>query len=407
MSNPSPNAEKEDAVSALDTNDSDQQYQTAEYASEPPSCELVKIIDIQFMDIMCGRGGAANKHNSHFRLVVDQYKAEYLKSRKNDKREIAKRIVADISSKGGRFLRKVEEQSGGYWVQLDEKKAIEKTLQALREGLEVRKTSSGSNGSLSKKRKSQKTVVAKNEPQDLVVTPPTASSADDKTPPAPSTPSASPGSKRMNECDNRNANVLVHPSPLPYHTQQVHSLPPPLPHHHYVGYPMYPRGPYYAPYPPQPCHGQYPPPPYPFMVYGPQLPPPHHNQPSINPDMILAPPNYTNYYMNQTTGNGSNLDNINAAANNGNHENMCDDKREPYTTAEQGQKVIIAEENNESQESAEISKSNDKVISLSDVNAKTEGEQSDSWTKAIGNQTEIQEPTEPKLEEMPQLTASL
>jgi hypothetical protein len=110
--------------------------------------------------------------------------------------------------------------------------------------------------------------------------------------------------------------------------------------------------------------------------------------------------------MNQITANGSNLDNINAAANNGNHD-MCKDKREPYTTAEQWHKVIVAEKSNESQESAEMSKSNDKVISLSEGNAKTEGEQPDSWAKTIGNKTEIQEPTKPKLEETSLLTASL
>lgn len=405
MSDPAPIAEREEAVTALDSNEGDNQHQTAEYPADPSTCELVKIIDIQSTDVMCGRGGAANKHNSHFRLVVDQYKAEYLKSKKNDKREIAKRIVADISSKGGRFLRKVEEQSGGYWVQLDAKKAIEKTLQALREGLEVRKSNSGSDGSPSKKRKSQKNLVAKNEPQDFSFPPPTASSAHDAPPPAPSTPTASPGSKRVNECENRNVNdsVLMHPSPLPYHTQQVHSLPP---HHHpYAGYPMYPRAPYYAPYPPQPYLGQYPPPPYPYIVYGPQLPPPYHNQPPINPDMPPIPPNYSDYYMNQTTMTGSNLDNINAAANNGNTENICDDKRAPYTTAEQWYKVRVAGRNNH--ESAEVAKSNDGVISLSDGNTKYKGEQPDSWTKTNGNKTEIQEETKPKLEEISHLTASL
>lgn len=406
MSDPAPIAENEEAERSLDSNEGDQQHQTADYPADPSSRELVKIIDIQSTDVMCGRGGAANKHNSHFRLVVDQYKAEYLKSKKNDKREIAKSIVDDISSKGGRFLRKVEEQSGGYWVQLDAKKAIEKTLQALREGLEVRKSNSGSDGSLSKRRKSQKSHVDKNQTQDFSFPLPTASSADVVPPPGPSTPTASPGSKRVNECENRNVNdsALMHPSPLPYHAQQVHSLPP---HHHYAGYPMYPRAPYYAPYPPQPYLGQYPPPPYPYIVYGPQLPAPYHNQPPMNPDMPPIPPNYNNYYMNQTTMTGSNLDNITAAPNSGNTENMCDDKRAPFTTAEQWHKVSVGGRNNAPHESTAVAKSNDGIISPSDGNAKYTGEQPGSWTKTNGNKTETQEQTKPELEEMSHLTASL
>lgn len=343
-------------------------FKAQDRPAEPCSSTVVKITNIQPMDIMCGRGGAANKHNSHFRLVVDQYKPEYLKAKKNEKREIAKRIVSDISSKGGRFLRKVEEDSGGYWVQLDTTKAIEKTLQALREGLEVRK--SGSDGAPYKPSARSNHNAVQNVPQD--VTAATTTSSADVAQPAPcSTPSASPRSKRLKQqdCDDNNSssNMFMYPSPLPYshHPPQMHSIPPP---HQYGGYPIYPRGPYYSPYHPPPYHGQYPPPPYPYIVYGP--PPQHHAQPPINPDMSPMPPTYNNF-SNQTTANSGNPDNsIIDAANSGgskNNDNIDGDKKVPKTTKGKQQKVTAPK--NLPPESLETPKTRDLIPSNGNSNS--------------------------------------
>merc|ERR1712183_198281 len=52
------------------------------------------------------------------------------------KKEIAKRIVSRISNSGGRFLKRSSDSI--VWSEVIEKKALEKTLQALREGLDVR-----------------------------------------------------------------------------------------------------------------------------------------------------------------------------------------------------------------------------------------------------------------------------
>lgn len=89
-------------------------------------------------DVLLGRGGATNNHggNHNFRLLVAANQAEYLKARKHEKVFIARRIVAEVQSRGGKFL-----QSGfskDRWEEVSDKRAQEKTSQALREGLDVR-----------------------------------------------------------------------------------------------------------------------------------------------------------------------------------------------------------------------------------------------------------------------------
>lgn len=94
--------------------------------------------EINSNDVLCGRGGLTNSHvgNKRFRDVVSEYQMEYLKARKNDKKDIARKIVARIDENGGRFLQR--SQSSDDWCVATEKRALEKTSQALREGLDVR-----------------------------------------------------------------------------------------------------------------------------------------------------------------------------------------------------------------------------------------------------------------------------
>jgi hypothetical protein len=89
-------------------------------------------------DVLCGRGGLTNSHvgNRNYRLVVGEYQQEYLNARKKEKKEIAIRIVTRINDSGGRFLKRSADSS--VWSEVTQKKAIEKTSQALREGLDVR-----------------------------------------------------------------------------------------------------------------------------------------------------------------------------------------------------------------------------------------------------------------------------
>jgi hypothetical protein len=87
-------------------------------------------------DVLFGRGGGTNRHvgNIYFRDLVSEYQPAYVQARKRDKTIIAKTIVARVRSRNGRFLRK----ENGKWVDVGDKKAAEKTSQALREGLSGR-----------------------------------------------------------------------------------------------------------------------------------------------------------------------------------------------------------------------------------------------------------------------------
>jgi len=90
-------------------------------------------------DVLCGRGGATNNHegNKRFRSIVTGHQEEYLAAKKKDKALIARRIVSIIQGDGGLFLRK--NPTTGDWEEVTDKKAAEKTSQALREGLDVRR----------------------------------------------------------------------------------------------------------------------------------------------------------------------------------------------------------------------------------------------------------------------------
>jgi len=89
-------------------------------------------------DVLCGRGGLTNSHvgNKRFRIVVAEYQLEYLKARKNDKKDIARTVVSRIRESGGRFLQR--NSNSNLWSAASAKRAVEKTSQALREGLDVR-----------------------------------------------------------------------------------------------------------------------------------------------------------------------------------------------------------------------------------------------------------------------------
>lgn len=71
-----------------------------------------------------------------FRYIVAEYQQEYLHSRKNEKKTIARKIVARTKENGGRFLQRSADSR--VWSEVTQKKALEKTSQALREGLDVR-----------------------------------------------------------------------------------------------------------------------------------------------------------------------------------------------------------------------------------------------------------------------------
>lgn len=72
-----------------------------------------------------------------YRSLVQGHQDGYLHAVKSEKKEIARSIVATIRSRGGRFLRKCTDGRVG-WLEIGDKKAREKTSQALREGLDAK-----------------------------------------------------------------------------------------------------------------------------------------------------------------------------------------------------------------------------------------------------------------------------
>uniref|UniRef100_A0A7S4QRX9 DUF6824 domain-containing protein n=1 Tax=Ditylum brightwellii TaxID=49249 RepID=A0A7S4QRX9_9STRA len=91
-------------------------------------------------DVLCGRGGETNHHpgNVQYRNLVKEFQLDYLKAKRRDKPKIARKIVTLVRSMTppGRFLKKASggEDRKGYWRDVGNVKAREKTSQALREG---------------------------------------------------------------------------------------------------------------------------------------------------------------------------------------------------------------------------------------------------------------------------------
>ena len=93
-------------------------------------------------DVLYGRGGGTNHHvgNKRYRKMVDDRKMDYVTSKRLDKPMVALEIIRLWRSQDppGRFL-KLDEETG-LWIDVGDKKAREKTSQALREKApEIRK----------------------------------------------------------------------------------------------------------------------------------------------------------------------------------------------------------------------------------------------------------------------------
>ena len=106
------------------------------------------ITQINDNDIICGRKGVALKHpgNLAYRKIVGLNKELYATCLKNEKLRVSKSIVAAMREVGGRFLEREdgktstsldEHNDNGNpvaWRDIGDKRAVEKTSQALREG---------------------------------------------------------------------------------------------------------------------------------------------------------------------------------------------------------------------------------------------------------------------------------
>jgi hypothetical protein len=87
-------------------------------------------------DILSGRGNFVNYHagNEHFRALVRKHKVAYVACPKSQKGKFSQMIVDEIKQLNppGRFLK--QDETTKLWYDIGEKKALDKTRQALREG---------------------------------------------------------------------------------------------------------------------------------------------------------------------------------------------------------------------------------------------------------------------------------
>mmetsp|Transcript_13996 Transcript_13996/g.19663 ORF Transcript_13996/g.19663 Transcript_13996/m.19663 type:complete len:640 (+) Transcript_13996:143-2062(+) len=130
-----PNSEDETRPTAEAEEDDDEKGKKDNPAPLLPRKDipLKNIKDVADTDVLCGRGGAALRHpgNQTYRRLVQLNKALYITCLKAEKLKISKSIVAAIREQNGRFL---EKDKKGLWYDIGDKKAMEKTSQALREG---------------------------------------------------------------------------------------------------------------------------------------------------------------------------------------------------------------------------------------------------------------------------------
>jgi hypothetical protein len=87
-------------------------------------------------DVLSGRGNFVNYHsgNENFRALVRKHKVAYVACPKPQKGKFSKLIVDEIRRMNppGRFLK--QDPVSKLWYDIGEKKALDKTRQALREG---------------------------------------------------------------------------------------------------------------------------------------------------------------------------------------------------------------------------------------------------------------------------------
>lgn len=87
-------------------------------------------------DVLSGRGNFVNYHpgNESFRALVKRHKVAYVACPKPQKGKFSKMIVDEVRAlnPAGRFLKQDERTK--LWYDIGDKKAMDKTRQALREG---------------------------------------------------------------------------------------------------------------------------------------------------------------------------------------------------------------------------------------------------------------------------------
>lgn len=107
--------------------------QSAPATTLPPGTEA--LLSVTCKDVVLGRGSGTQNHcgNVTYRKLVYLNKELYATSSKFDKLKISKAIVAAVREFGGNFVQ-ADESRGGLYFDIGDKRAWDKTSQALREG---------------------------------------------------------------------------------------------------------------------------------------------------------------------------------------------------------------------------------------------------------------------------------
>jgi hypothetical protein len=89
-----------------------------------------------YNDVYCARGNGVNTYpgNQLYRRLINDHKGHYRKLSKNrGKRNVARKIMNEIVTRGGRFLIKVDPTKNEWEPILSQVKVLDKIMQALRE----------------------------------------------------------------------------------------------------------------------------------------------------------------------------------------------------------------------------------------------------------------------------------
>lgn len=74
--------------------------------------------------------------NDLFQTIIEKHQTSYLCAKRSDKQMIAMKIMDEVKSRGGKFVRRVKTARKGNtfgWEDIGEKRAYEKVCQALRD----------------------------------------------------------------------------------------------------------------------------------------------------------------------------------------------------------------------------------------------------------------------------------
>ena len=89
--------------------------------------------EINSSDVLCGQGGKSNNHegNIQYRRILDEHRPFYESASRKEKTATAQKVVKEIVSSGGHFLKK--DQRVNRWYYADDILVWDKVTQALRD----------------------------------------------------------------------------------------------------------------------------------------------------------------------------------------------------------------------------------------------------------------------------------